>query len=128
MPRWTFESKITLGNVITVVLALIPAIYAYAVMAKSVSDTTELVEAMSSRISVNETLGNALDKRTTVLEDSIVRGRQDRLEFQERTEALLEKLAEQMTSDRIVSAQVKTDVSYLRSFIEELKRERRSLE
>jgi hypothetical protein len=86
------------------------------------------MSAMSSRISVTETLGTALDKRTTVLEDSIVRGRQDRLEFQERTEALLEKLAEQMTADRIVAAQVKTDVSYLRTFIEELKRERRALE
>lgn len=86
------------------------------------------MERLSTRISITETIGASLDKRVTVLEDSIIRGRQDRLEFQERTEAMLEKLAEQMTADRIVAAQVRTDVSYLRTFIEELKRERRTLE
>lgn len=39
MPRWQFENKITFGNLLTIVLALIPAIWAYAVMAQSVEDS-----------------------------------------------------------------------------------------
>lgn len=39
MPRWTFENKITFGNLLTIVLALVPAIWAYAVMAASVEDS-----------------------------------------------------------------------------------------
>ncbi len=98
------------------------------VVTQYLNGQAEALRGLSSRISVTETLGSSLDKRTTVLEDSIVRGRQDRIEFQQRTEAILEKLVDQMNSDRILAAQVKTDVAYLRDYIEDLKRERRALE
>lgn len=68
MPRWTFENKITFGNLLTIILALVPAIWAYAVMAQSVEDSkgdiadlqrinVELSKAIADdRLFVRETL------------------------------------------------------------------------
>lgn len=98
------------------------------VLGNYLNSQASAMEGLAVRISVAEQIGANLDRRVFVLEDSIIKGRADRLAFQERTEALLERLAEQMNTDRIASAEMKRDVSYLRTFIEELKRERKTLE
>lgn len=84
MPKFSFDPKITLGNIITIVLALIPAIYAYAVMAGTVSQSAEAVKAIPT-----------IEKRLTTVEINQVNGRNDRIDFQDKTEATLEKLANQ---------------------------------
>ncbi len=55
----------------------------------------EAMRSVSSRVTLTEQTGSSLDKRVTVVEDSIARGRPDRLALQDKTETVLDKLASQ---------------------------------
>lgn len=59
-PRWTFENKITFGNVLTIVLALVPAIWAYAVMAKQVDTNATTLVAVTERLNAKDAADAAL--------------------------------------------------------------------
>lgn len=84
MPRFSFEPKITLGNIITIVLALIPAIYAYATLSGTVTLSAEAVKAIP-----------AIESRVSTIETRINIGQAQREQFQEKTEAALDRLAAQ---------------------------------
>ena len=113
-----------LGALARLAMFLTPILVSIAlfILGNYLSAQASAMEALSNRISLTETMASALDKRVSILEGSIERGRLDRIAFQERTETTLEKLMEQMTQDRILAAQVKTDVSYLRDWVAEQKR------
>lgn len=119
-----------LGALARLAMFLTPILVSIAlfILGNYLSAQASAMESLSARISITEAMSAALDKRVTVLEGSIERGRLDRIAFQERTEATLEKLMEQMTADRIVAAQVKTDVSYLRDWVADQKRAARGNE
>lgn len=121
MPRLTFEYKVTIANVIQIAIILIGGIWAYATLVSvSTSATGDIAglkpavvslqatdATFNTRLTVVESRAETTDKQITSLVSAI------------------DKLIDQMNSDRVGSAQIKTDLNYLRDWVEDQKRQAR---
>lgn len=118
MPRFSFENKFTFGNLLQVAVLIIGMIGGWYMLAGSVSaNTTAIVglqnavkpiESLNVRLTVIESRAAATDEQIRILLGSI------------------DKLVEQMSADRVSSERIRTDVGYLRDWVEALKREARN--
>jgi hypothetical protein len=122
VPRLQFEYKVTVANVIQITLILVGGFWAYAtIVSAQAQATTDLAKlkpdvvtlqqtdaTFNTRLTVVESRAETTDKQINVLLGSI------------------DKLVDQMNADRVSSAQIRTDVGYLRDWVESLKREARS--
>lgn len=84
MPRWTFENKITFGNLLTIIIALVPAIFSYAVMWGTVTQSAEAVKAIPN-----------IETRVSTIETRINIGQKAREDYQAATAATLDKIQTQ---------------------------------
>lgn len=84
MPRWTFENKITFGNVLTIVITLGGLLAGYMTLVQQVGATTAAVSEIP-----------AIKERVTVIEGRINAGQNAREDFQRRTDETLKELRQQ---------------------------------
>ncbi len=118
MPGWTFENKITTGNLLQIASLAIGIIAAWYVLVGNVAaNTTDILalqraiaplESLNIRMTVAESRAESADKRT----DSVV--------------AAVDSLVGAINTDRLLStrndAEIRKDVSYLRDWVEDQKR------
>ncbi len=117
MPRFTFENKFTFGNVIQIGLLLFAVVGAYFGIIGRVDGNTLSITALQKAVAPVE----SLNVRLTVIE-SRAASTDQRID---KLVTSIDELVAEMNSDRISSAQIKTDVGYLRDWVESIKREAR---
>lgn len=118
MPRFSFENKFTFGNLIQVAILIVGMIGGWYMMAGTVSGNSTAIAALQNAVKPIE----SLNVRLTVIES-----RAAATDAQINTLVTsIDKLVDQMNADRVGTAQIKTDVGYLRDWVETLKREARS--
>jgi hypothetical protein len=84
MPRWTFENKITFGNILTIVVTLGGLLAGYMTLVGTVGASAEAVKALPG-----------LETRVTTIETRINIGQQQREKFQDQVLATLSQLQQQ---------------------------------
>lgn len=118
MPRWTFENKITTGNLLQIITLVAGGVAAYYVLVGAVSaNTTDItalqkavapVESLNVRLTVVESRAETADKQLQTVVDSV------------------DSLVTAINNDRMVStrndAEIRKDVGYLREWVEDQKR------
>jgi hypothetical protein len=80
MPRWTFENKITFGNVLSIIVTACGLLAGYMTLVSQVGASAEAIKIIP-----------ALESRVTTIETRINIGQQQREKFQD---TVLETLAE----------------------------------
>lgn len=122
MPRLQFEYKVTIANIIQIAIILIGGFWAYATLVSSSSSATGDIAFLKPAVVTLQQTDATFNTRLTVVES--------RAETTDKQiNALLtsiDKLVDQMNADRVGTAQIRTDVGYLRDWVETLKREARS--
>lgn len=115
MPRVTFESKITFGNVIQIGMLLVSLIAGWFVLVGNVNANSTDIAVLQKSV---EPLGS-LNVRLTVIE-SRAKTTDDQIGA---LVTAVDKLVDQMNSDRIDASEIRRDVGYLRDWVESIKRE-----
>lgn len=93
MPRLTFENKITLGNAIQIVLICFAVIAAYFGIVGRVDGSARDIASLQQSVDAVPDLSG----RVSTIETRINIGQAQREQFQDKTEAALEKLAAQQS-------------------------------
>ena len=78
MPKWTFENKITMGNLMQIALLVAGFVYGYATLSGSAASSSEAVKAIPG-----------IESRVTTIETRINLGLQAREQFQQETKQAL---------------------------------------
>ena len=121
MPRFSFENKFTLGNAIQVSLIIFGGLWAYFTL---VDDTAQATNDIGHLRPVVESLRDSnatFNTRLTVVES---RAETQALKMQEMAKAI-EQLTATVQTLNITAATTKTDVGYIRDWVEAIKREAR---
>jgi methyl-accepting chemotaxis protein len=119
MPRVSFDPKITFGNVLTMLgMALLAASIWYG-LAGRVDSTGAIVGKLEPVVNDLQSVSATFNTRLTVVES---RAETQALKMTEMTNAL-ETLNGAVQSLSVTSATTKTDVGYIRDWVEQLKRE-----
>lgn len=117
MPRFSFENKFTFGNLIQVGILVVGMVGGWYMMAGTVSGNSTAIAALQSAVKPIETLNvrlTVLESRAAVTDQQI-----------NTLLTSIQELVKEMNADRVSSAQIKTDVGYLRDWVESIKREAR---
>ncbi len=122
MPRFTFENKFTFGNVIQIGLLLLAAVGVYYGLVGRVDGTASVVAELKPTVIELQTTAATFNTRLTVVES---RAETTDKRITELVEAV-NKLVDQMSNDRTNTAEIARDVSYLRAWVESVKREARN--
>lgn len=121
MPRFSFENKFTFGNVIQIALILIGGLGVYFTIANATANATkDIGELRPAVVSLQQT-DATFNTRLTVVES---RAETQAIKMQEMAKAI-EALTASVQSLSVTAATTKTDVGYVRDWIEEQKREAR---
>lgn len=121
MPRFTFENKFTFGNIIQIGLLLLAAIGVYYGLIGRVDATALVVSDLKPSVIELQTSAASFNTRLTVVES---RAETQAVRMQEMAQAI-EQLSTAVQGLTVTAATTKTDVGYIRDFIEEQKREAR---
>lgn len=122
MPKWTFENKITTGNLLQIAALVLGIIGAWYVLVGNVAaNTSDIVglqkavlpiESLNVRLTVVESRAETADKQLQSVVSSI------------------EDLISAINADRLTSgrndAEIRKDVGYLREWVSEQKRKEKS--
>ena len=121
MPRWTFENKITTGNLLQIAALPLGIIGAWYVLVGNVAaNTSDIlglqkavlpIESLNVRLTVVESRAETADKQLQAVVSSV------------------DDLVSAINADRLTSgrndAEIRKDVGYLRDWVEEQKRNAR---
>jgi methyl-accepting chemotaxis protein len=121
MPRVSFEPKITLSGVIQIVLFLLGGSGLYFTVANATANATNDISELRPSVVELQNTSATFNTRLTVVES---RAETQALKMQEMAKAI-EALTASVQSLSVTAATTKTDVGYVRDFIEELKRDSR---
>lgn len=114
MPRWTFENKITTGNLLQIVALLGGLVAAWYVLVGNVSANTADIVALQKAVAPVE----SLNVRLTVVES-----RAETADKQlSAVITAVDSLVAAFNADRVSSAEIRKDVGYLRDWVEDQKR------
>lgn len=105
MPKWTFENKITVGNLLTLGAMLLGAIIAWNTMVNDLRTNARETAAVAMRVASVEAAQIQASKDAASMLAGI---NQDKLEIAK------------------LLAELRVDVAYLRRWVEEIKRAERS--
>lgn len=121
MPRVSFEPKITFGNILTMIgMALVAASIWYGLVGR-VDATGVQVGKLEPAVVELQTSSATFNTRLTVVES---RAETQALKMAEMARAI-ESLTASVNALTVTAATTKTDVGYIRDFIEQQKREAR---
>jgi len=114
VPRLSFEAELTLGNVIQIALIVGGFIATWVSLSSDVKD----LEGLKPRVEQLESSNASFNTRLTVVES---RAETQSLSITKLTEAV-DELGTQVQALAITAATTKTDVGYIRDYIEDAKR------
>lgn len=78
MPRWTFENKVTLGNLIQILVVVVGLVWGYASLAGSVATSADAVKAIPSidsrltKVEINQINNTLARSEQTVKIDKLI--------------------------------------------------------
>jgi methyl-accepting chemotaxis protein len=121
MPRFSFENKFTLGNAIQVAILLLGGMWAYFTLVDDTAQATTDIGSLKPAVEALRDTNATFNTRLTVVES---RAETQAVKMQEMAKAI-EALTASVQSLSVTAATTKTDVGYVRDFIEELKRDSR---
>jgi methyl-accepting chemotaxis protein len=123
MPRFSFENKFTLGNAIQVSLIIFGGLWAYFTLVDDTAQATNDIGSLKPAVEALRDTSASFNTRLTVIES---RAETQAVKMQEMAKAI-EALTASVQSLAVTAATTKTDVGYIRDYIEEAKREARGL-
>lgn len=121
MPRVSFEPKITLSGVIQIVLFLLGGSGLYFTVANATANATKDISELRPSVVELQNTSATFNTRLTVVES---RAETQALKMAEMARAI-EALTSSVNALTVTAATTKTDVGYIRSYIEDQKRETR---
>jgi methyl-accepting chemotaxis protein len=121
MPRVSFEAKFTLGNAIQVALIVFGGLWAYFTLVDDTAQATTDIGSLRPAVEALKETDATFNTRLTVVES---RAETQALKMQEMAKAI-EALSASVQALTVTTATTKTDVGYIRDWVESLKREAR---
>lgn len=118
MPRLTFEYKITVANLIQIAILVVGGFWMYATLVNSVSRATDQLGQISPRVNTLESVAATFNTRLTVVESRA----ETQAVAMEKMSDVLERMGSTVNGLSITAATTKTDVGYIRDYIESVKR------
>lgn len=124
MPRFSFENKFTLGNAIQVAILLLGGMWAYFTLVDDTAQATTDIGSLKPAVEALRDTDATFNTRLTVVES---RAETQAKEMAEMSEAI-DKLSASVQALTVTAATTKTDVGYVRDFIEDLRRQQKALQ
>lgn len=119
MPRLQFEYKITVANIIQIALILFGGLWAYFTLVGGTASATKEIADLRPAVSELQSVSATFNTRLTVVES---RAETQAVKMQEMAKAV-EQLSSAVQALTVTTATTKTDVGYIRDWVETLKRE-----
>jgi methyl-accepting chemotaxis protein len=124
MPRFSFENKFTLGNAIQVAILLVGGLWAYFTLVDDTAQATNDIGSLKPAVEALRDTSATFNTRLTVVES---RAETQAKELAEMAEAI-DHLNSAVQALAVTAATTKTDVGYVRDFIEDLRRQQKALQ
>jgi methyl-accepting chemotaxis protein len=124
MPRISFENKFTLGNAIQVAILLVGGLWAYFTLVDDTAQATNDIGSLKPAVEALRDTSATFNTRLTVVES---RAETQAKELAEMAEAI-DHLNSAVQALAVTAATTKTDVGYVRDFIEDLRRQQKALQ
>ena len=122
MPRLQFEYKVTVANLIQIALILLGGFGVYFTLANATANATKDIADLKPAVFDLQSTSATFNTRLTVVES---RAETQAVKMTEMAKAI-EQLTQAMNALTVTAATTKTDVGYVRDWIEEQKREARN--
>jgi methyl-accepting chemotaxis protein len=119
MPRFSFENKFTLGNAIQVAILLLGGMWAYFTLVDDTAQATTDIGSLKPAVEALRDTNATFNTRLTVVES---RAETQAVKMQEMAKAI-EQLSTAVNGLSVTTETTKTDVGYIRRWVETLKRE-----
>lgn len=123
MPRFSFENKFTLGNAIQVGLIVFGGLWAYFTLVDDTAQATNDIVSLKPAVEALKDTDATFNTRLTVVES---RAETQAIKMAEMAKAI-ESLTASVNALTVTAATTKTDVGYVRDFIEDLRRQQKAL-
>jgi methyl-accepting chemotaxis protein len=122
MPRFSFENKFTFGNVVQIALILLGGLGVYFTLANATANATKDIGDLKPTVTQLQQTDATFNTRLTVVES---RAESQAVRMLEMAKAI-EQLNITVQSLSVTAATTKTDVGYIRDWVETIKREQRT--
>lgn len=121
MPRVSFEPKVTLSGIVQIVIMILGGAGVYFTLANATANATKDLDGLKPAVVSLQQNDATFNTRLTVVES--------RAETQAKEIAEMARAVEQLTATvqslTVTAATTKTDVGYIRDWVEQIKREAR---
>jgi methyl-accepting chemotaxis protein len=124
MPRISFENKFTLGNAIQVAILLVGGLWAYFTLVDDTAQATNDIGSLKPAVEALRDTSATFNTRLTVVESRAETQAKDLAEMAE----AIDHLNSAVQALAVTAATTKTDVGYVRDFIEDLRRQQKALQ
>ncbi len=119
MPRFSLEYKFTIANVIQIAILVVGGIWLYASLVSSTAQTARDVALLQPIVAGLQNDNAAFNTRLTVVESRA----ETQAKAMDKLNDNVEQLSATVQSLAVTSATVKTDVGYIRAYVEDAKRQ-----
>ncbi len=118
MPRLTFEYKVTVANVIQIAILLLGGLGMWFTLVGSVAKTSDDLAVLKPAVAILQSDSATFNTRLTVVESRA----ETQAKAMDKLSNAVDGIGATVQSLNVTAATTKTDVGYIRDFIEEQKR------